>query len=165
MKKVMLLSSLVLSLCILTACSQNKITQPSSISSSSKIEVGQSKVKESKPKETAYDEKLAKDCVEKFMTAYYNFESANDRVKSSKVYCTSEVQKNLGLKESEKNIEMSSEITSLDIYQSSTAKTQYMALVETTINDNKVMPQLLKIIVAQKGTTYLVSDVSFPLMN
>ncbi|MCJ1978316.1 EF0163 family protein [Pseudolactococcus paracarnosus] len=166
MKKIILLSSLALSVCLLSACSQNKIVSPKSISSSdtSKMSKGESK-SEKEDNKVDYDKKLAEKSVKSFMTAYFDYDSGNSRISATKPFCTLEVQKDLGLTESKKDIVMDSNITSLTVYQSTSDRTQYIGLVETTINNNQVTPQVVKITVKQTESFYLVSDVNFPVMK
>lgn len=160
----MLLSTLLMSVFCLTACGQAKITKPKSVSSSSKVvESTMQQIKEKK--KLAYDDKLSEKCVKGFMTAYFEYDSANSRISETKEFCTLEVQKNLGLKETKNDIEMSSSIDNLSIYKSNVDEKQYLVLVETSINSNQVTPQLVKIVVDNQDGTYLVSDVKFPVMK
>jgi hypothetical protein len=175
-KKVNLLIFGVSSLLLLSACGKNQAVQPdkveiSSAQSTSKKEqeTKQSSIKEKTtvqqlPTDTgSYDTEKGKLVAENFLAAYFNYTSENGRVKATKKYCSEDVQKYLGLKENEKDIVMRSE-SSFQLYQSQNQR-EYMALVNLDINGNKVTPQLVKLTVQDGGKTYLVSEISFPLMN
>lgn len=158
---------------LLSACGSDSVVQPEKVeSSSSKVVQHSSKVEKPKTTETkqtseskSYDFNSAKarDTVAGFIDSYYNFSSANARNEAAKAFCNSSVQKDLGLTKTDKDIKMESSVDSSDIYSDNDEK--YLALVSYTLNGNKVTPQVLKITVEQDGDSYLVSKVTFPLMN
>lgn len=158
---------------LLSACGSDSVVQPEKVeSSSSKVVQHSSKVEKPKTTETkqtseskSYDFNSAKarDTVAGFIDSYYNFSSANARNEAAKAFCNSSVQKDLGLTKTDKDIKMESSIDSSDIYSDNDE--EYLALVSYTLNGNKVTPQVLKITVEQDGDSYLVSKVTFPLMN
>lgn len=173
MKKKSIFILGVSSLMLLSACGSDSVVQPEKVeSSSSKVVQHSSKVEKPKTTETkqtseskSYDFNSAKarDTVAGFIDSYYNFSSANARNEAAKAFCNSSVQKDLGLTKTDKDIKMESSIDSSDIY--SVNDEEYLALVSYTLNGNKVTPQVLKITVEQDGDSYLVSKVTFPLMN
>lgn len=158
---------------LLSACGSDSVVQPEKVeSSSSKVVQHSSKVEKPKTTETkqtseskSYDFNSAKarDTVAGFIDSYYNFSSANARNEAAKAFCNSSVQKDLGLTKTDKDIKMESSVDSSDIYSDNDE--EYLALVSYTLNGNKVTPQVLKITVEQDGDSYLVSKVTFPLMN
>src|SRR5699024_2606136 len=117
----------------------------------------------SESKSYDFNSAKARDTVAGFIDSYYNFSSANARNEAAKAFCNSSVQKDLGLTKTDKDIKMESSVDSSDIYSDN--HEEYLALVSYTINGNKVTPQVLKITVEQDGDSYLVSMVTFPLMN
>lgn len=173
MKKKSIFILGVSSLMLLSACGSDSVVQPEKVeSSSSKVVQHSSKVEKRKTTETkqtseskSYDFNSAKarDTVAGFIDSYYNFSSANARNEAAKAFCNSSVQKDLGLTKTDKDIKMESSIDSSDIYSDNDE--EYLALVSYTLNGNKVTPQVLKITVEQDGDSYLVSKVTFPLMN
>jgi len=173
MKKKSIFILGVSSLMLLSACGSDSVVQPEKVeSSSSKVVQHSSKVEKPKTTETkqtseskSYDFNSAKarDTVAGFIDSYYNFSSANARNEAAKAFCNSSVQKDLGLTKTDKDIKMESSVDSSDIYSDNDEK--YLALVSYTLNGNKVTPQVLKITVEQDGDSYLVSKVTFPLMN
>ncbi|MDG6156636.1 hypothetical protein NF716_09765 [Lactococcus formosensis] len=173
MKKKSIFILGVSSLMSLSACGSDSVVQPEKVeSSSSKVVQHSSKVEKPKTTETkqtseskSYDFNSAKarDTVAGFIDSYYNFSSANARNEAAKAFCNSSVQKDLGLTKTDKDIKMESSIDSSDIYSDNDE--EYLALVSYTLNGNKVTPQVLKITVEQDGDSYLVSKVTFPLMN
>ncbi|MCH1722430.1 EF0163 family protein [Lactococcus formosensis] len=173
MKKKSIFILGVSSLMLLSACGSDSVVQPEKVeSSSSKVVQHSSKVEKPKTTETkqtseskSYDFNSAKarDTVAGFIDSYYNFSSANARNEAAKAFCNSSVQKDLGLTKTDKDIKMESSIDSSDIYSDNDE--EYLALVSYTLNGNKVTPQVLKITVEQDGDSYLVSKVTFPLMN
>ncbi|MBL3717081.1 EF0163 family protein [Lactococcus muris] len=104
-----------------------------------------------------------KETIDKFLESYYNYSSETERNQATREFCNEAVQKKLHLVKPEKDIKMSSSITSTDVY--SGGKYDYLALVSYTLNDNKVTPQVLKISVQEEEGKYLISAVDFPLMN
>ncbi|MDT2584419.1 hypothetical protein P7D17_09985 [Lactococcus petauri] len=173
MKKKSIFILGVSSLMSLSACGSDSVVQPEKVeSSSSKVVQHSSKVEKPKTTETkqtseskSYDFNSAKarDTVAGFIDSYYNFSSVNARNEAAKAFCNSSVQKDLGLTKTDKDIKMESSIDSSDIYSDNDE--EYLALVSYTLNGNKVTPQVLKITVEQDGDSYLVSKVTFPLMN
>lgn len=173
MKKKSIFILGVSSLMLLSACGSDSVVQPEKVeSSSSKVVQHSSKVEKPKTTETkqtseskSYDFNSAKarDTVAGFIDSYYNFSSANARNEAAKAFCNSSVQKDLGLIKTDKDIKMESSVDSSDIYSDNDE--EYLALVSYTLNGNKVTPQVLKITVEQDGDSYLVSKVTFPLMN
>ncbi|MDT2583893.1 hypothetical protein P7D17_07160 [Lactococcus petauri] len=173
MKKKSIFILGVSSLMLLSACGSDSVVQPEKVeSSSSKVVQHSSKVEKTKTTETkqtseskSYDFNSAKarDTVAGFIDSYYNFSSANARNEAAKAFCNSSVQKDLGLTKTDKDIKMESSVDSSDIYSDNDE--EYLALVSYTLNGNKVTPQVLKITVEQDGDSYLVSKVTFPLMN
>lgn len=173
MKKKSIFILGVSSLMLLSACGSDSVVQPEKVeSSSSKVVQHSSKVEKPKTTETkqtseskSYDFNSAKarDTVAGFIDSYYNFSSANARNEAAKAFCNSSVQKDLGLTKTDKDIKMESSVDSSDIYSDNDE--EYLALVSYTLNGNKVTPQVLKITVEQDGDSYLVSQVTFPLMN
>ncbi|QQC74078.1 hypothetical protein I6I20_04830 [Lactococcus garvieae] len=173
MKKKSIFILGVSSLMLLSACGSDSVVQPEKVeSSSSKVVQHSSKVEKPKTTETkqtseskSYDFNSAKarDTVAGFIDSYYNFSSANARNEAAKAFCNSSVQKDLGLTKTDKDIKMESSVDSSDIYSDNDE--EYLALVSYTLNGNKVTPQVLKITVEQDGDSYLVSKVTFPLMN
>ena len=173
MKKKSIFILGVSSLMLLSACGRDSVVQPEKVeSSSSKVVQHSSKVEKPKTTETkqtseskSYDFNSAKarDTVAGFIDSYYNFSSANARNEAAKAFCNSSVQKDLGLTKTDKDIKMESSVDSSDIYSDNDE--EYLALVSYTLNGNKVTPQVLKITVEQDGDSYLVSKVTFPLMN
>lgn len=173
MKKKSIFILGVSSLMLLSACGSDSLVQPEKVeSSSSKVVQHSSKVEKPKTTETkqtseskSYDFNSAKarDTVVGFIDSYYNFSSANARNEAAKAFCNSSVQKDLGLTKTDKDIKMESSVDSSDIYSDNDE--EYLALVSYTLNGNKVTPQVLKITVEQDGDSYLVSKVTFPLMN
>lgn len=173
MKKKSIFILGVSSLMLLSACGSDSVFQPEKVeSSSSKVVQHSSKVEKPKTTETkqtseskSYDFNSAKarDTVAGFIDSYYNFSSANARNEAAKAFCNSSVQKDLGLTKTDKDIKMESSVDSSDIYSDNDE--EYLALVSYTLNGNKVTPQVLKITVEQDGYSYLVSKVTFPLMN
>lgn len=173
MKKKSIFILGVSSLMLLSACGSDSVVQPEKVeSSSSKVVQHSSKVEKPKTTETkqtseskSYDFNSAKarDTVAGFIDSYYNFSSANARNEAAKAFCNSSVQKGLGLTKTDKDIKMESSVDSSDIYSDNDE--EYLALVSYTLNGNKVTPQVLKITVEQDGDSYLVSKVTFPLMN
>lgn len=173
MKKKSIFILGVSSLMLLSACGSDSVVQPEKVESSSS-KVVQHSSKNEKPKTTetkqtseskSYDFNSAKarDTVAGFIDSYYNFSSANARNEAAKAFCNSSVQKDLGLTKTDKDIKMESSVDSSDIYSDNDE--EYLALVSYTLNGNKVTPQVLKITVEQDGDSYLVSKVTFPLMN
>jgi hypothetical protein len=173
MKKKSIFILGVSSLMLLSACGSDSVVQPEKVESSS-AKVVQHSSKAEKPKTTetkqtseakSYDFNSAKarDTVTGFIDSYYNFSSANARNEAAKVFCNSSVKKDLGLIKTDKDIKMESSVDSSDIYSDNDE--EYLALVSYTLNGNKVTPQVLKITVEQDGDSYLVSKVTFPLMN
>ncbi len=179
MKKKSIFILGVSSLMLLSACGSDSVVQPEKVeSSSSKVVQHSSKVEKPKTTETkqtseskSYDFNSAKarDTVAGFIDSYYNFSSANARNEAAKAFCNSSVQKDLGLTKTDKDIKMESSVDSSDIYSDNDNDNdndeEYLALVSYTLNGNKVTPQVLKITVEQDGDSYLVSKVTFPLMN
>lgn len=173
MKKKSIFILGVSSLMLLSACGSDSVVQPEKVeSSSSKVVQHSSKVEKPKTTETkqtseskSYDFNSAKarNTVAGFIDSYYNFSSANARNEAAKAFCNSSVQKGLGLTKTDKDIKMESSVDSSDIYSDNDE--EYLALVSYTLNGNKVTPQVLKITVEQDGDSYLVSKVTFPLMN
>lgn len=173
MKKKSIFILGVSSLMLLSACGSDSVVQPEKVeSSSSKVVQHSSKVEKPKTTETkqtseskSYDFNSAKarDTVAGFIDSYYNFSSANARNEAAKAFCNSSVQKDLGLTKTDKDIKMESSVDSSDIYSDNDE--EYLALVSYTLNGNKVTPQVLKITVEQDSDSYLVSKVTFPLMN
>ncbi|MFK4936165.1 EF0163 family protein [Lactococcus garvieae] len=104
-----------------------------------------------------------KDVINNFIESYYNYSSESERNQATKEFCNETVQKKLHLVEPEKDIKMSSHVTSSEIY--SGGQYDYLVLVSYTLNDNQVVPQVLKISVETIGDGYKISDVQFPLMN
>lgn len=104
-----------------------------------------------------------KDVINNFIKSYYNYSSESERNQITKEFCNEAAQKKLHLVEPEKDIKMSSQITSSEIY--SGGQYDYLVLVSYTINDNQVVPQVLKIYVETAGDSYKISEVQFPLMN
>ncbi|MCI3872111.1 EF0163 family protein [Lactococcus petauri] len=104
-----------------------------------------------------------KDVINNFIKSYYNYSSESERNQTTKEFCNEAAQKKLHLVEPEKDIKMSSQITSSEIY--SGGQYDYLVLVSYTINDNQVVPQVLKIYVETAGDSYKISEVQFPLMN
>lgn len=104
-----------------------------------------------------------KETIDNFLDSYYNYSSETERNQATKEFCTEAVQKKLHLVKPEKDIKMSSSITSTDIYKGS--QYDYLVLVSYTLNDNKVAPQLLKVSVDSEDDHYIISEVDFPLMN
>ena len=104
-----------------------------------------------------------KDVINNFIESYYNYSSESERNQATKEFCNEAVQKKLHLVEPEKDIKMSSHIISSEIY--SGGQYDYLVLVSYTINDNQVVPQVLKISVETSGDSYKISEVLFPLMN
>lgn len=101
--------------------------------------------------------------INNFIESYYNYSSESERNQATKEFCNEVVQKKLHLVEPEKDIKMSSHITLSEIY--SDGQYDYLVLVSYTINDNQVVPQVLKISVETSGDSYKISEVLFPLMN
>lgn len=173
MKKKSIFILGVSSLMLLSACGSDSVVQPEKVgSSSSKVVQHSSKVEKPKTTETKqtsesknydFNSAKARDTVAGFIDSYYNFSSANARNEAAKAFCNSSVQKDLGLTKTDKDIKMESSVDSSDIYSDNDE--EYLALVSYTLNGNKVTPQVLKITVEQDGDSYLVSKVTFPLMN
>lgn len=57
-----------------------------------------------------------KDVINNFIESYYNYSSESERNQATKEFCNEAVQKKLHLVEPEKDIKMSSHITSSEIY-------------------------------------------------
>ncbi|MDC0826936.1 EF0163 family protein [Lactococcus petauri] len=172
MKKLSILIIGLSSVFLLSACGKSQVSKPSKIevaSSVEQVQTSSSKVENSKANETPqskenkFDSAKAKSAVEGFIQSYYNYTSENKRNEATQSLCTSEVQKKLHLVKSDKEIKMESRLTDFEIYQGS--NDDYLVLVSYTINDNQVVPQVLKISVETSGDSYKISEVLFPLMN
>lgn len=172
MKKISLAIVGVSTLMLLSACGNTQVEKPEAVkvntsseqSSEKKPEKNPEQVKEKAEAEVTFDSVSAQECIENFLEAYYTYDSFNERVKATKSFCKQEVQKDLGLVESENEIEMRSELVSAEVYQEGTDD-KYLAVVTYTINDIPVTPQVLKLSVDFEDGKYSIGEVVFPLMK
>ena len=161
-------------LVLLSACGSAQVNEAQKLQTSTEAPVASSMPKPySKPSasnsskqgatDAQYNSKLAEDSVQNFLRAYFNYETSKDRVEQVKKYCTSEVQKQLGLEKTDSTVRLQSKLMGSALFQNSNG--QFLAVVHLSLNGNQVTPQIMELSVSFTQGKYLVNSVRFPLMN